>query len=68
MQSMQKSPQVGSNGGTAAALVGSYDTVARRIQEFHAAGIELFMLRFQLIQSEMRRFAEALLPRVRRGG
>ncbi len=29
MQTMQKTPRVGSNGGTAAGLVGSYDEVAR---------------------------------------
>jgi alkanesulfonate monooxygenase SsuD/methylene tetrahydromethanopterin reductase-like flavin-dependent oxidoreductase (luciferase family) len=41
-QTMTKSLRVGTNGGTAAGLVGSYDTVTRRIHEFHAAGIELF--------------------------
>ncbi len=65
MQTMQKSPRVGSNGGTAAGLVGSYDTVAARIAEFHAAGIELFMLQYQPFEAEMRRFAEEVIPRVR---
>lgn len=60
-----KSPRVGSNGGTAAGLVGSYDTVARRIADFHAAGIALFMLQFQPFENEMRRFAAEVLPRVR---
>jgi alkanesulfonate monooxygenase len=64
MQTMQKSPRVGSNGGTAAGLVGSYDTVARRIEEFHAAGIELFMLQYQPFEAEMRRFAAEIFPRV----
>ena len=36
MQTMQKTPRVGSNGGTAAGLVGSYDEVAERIEAFHA--------------------------------
>jgi alkanesulfonate monooxygenase len=65
MQTMQKSPRVGTNGGTAAGLVGSYDTVAARIREFHAVGIELFMLQFQPLESEMQRFAEHIFPRVR---
>ncbi|CAO3428429.1 LLM class flavin-dependent oxidoreductase [Azospirillum endophyticum] len=60
------SPSIGSNGGTAAGLVGSHDQVAERIQAFHAAGIELFMLQFQPLRSEMRRFAEAIFPRLDR--
>jgi alkanesulfonate monooxygenase len=59
-------PHVGTNGGTAAGLVGSYDTVAERILRFGGLGIELFMLQFQPFESEMRRFAEEIIPRVRR--
>jgi alkanesulfonate monooxygenase len=59
-------PHVGTNGGTAAGLVGSYDTVAERIVRFGGLGIELFMLQFQPFESEMRRFAEFVIPRVRR--
>jgi alkanesulfonate monooxygenase len=62
-QTFGKSPRVGSNGGTATGLVGSYETVAGRIADFHAAGIELFMLQFQPL--ETRRFAEQAPPRVR---
>ena len=65
MQTMQKSERVGSNGGTAAGLVGSYDEVAARIGAFHAAGIELFMLQFQPFEAEMERFAKEIIPRVR---
>jgi alkanesulfonate monooxygenase len=65
-QTMSKTPRVGSNGGTAAGLVGSYDVVAQRIQEFHAMGIELFMLQFQPFEAEMQRFASEVMPRVRR--
>lgn len=65
MQTMQKSARVGSNGGTAAGLVGSYDTVAARIADFHTAGIELFMLQYQPFEAEMRRFAQEVIPRVR---
>jgi alkanesulfonate monooxygenase len=64
-QTMTKSLRVGTNGGTAAGLVGSYDTVTRRIHEFHAAGIELFMLQFQPFEAEMARFAEHIIPRFR---
>jgi alkanesulfonate monooxygenase len=64
-QTMTKSPRVGTNGGTAAGLVGSYDTVTRRIHDFHAAGIELFMLQFQPFEAEMARFAEKIIPRFR---
>jgi alkanesulfonate monooxygenase len=64
-QTMQKTARVGTNGGTAAGLVGSYEEVASRIGAFHAAGIELFMLQFQPFEAEMRRFAEEVIPRVR---
>jgi alkanesulfonate monooxygenase len=59
-----KTPRIGTNGGTAAGLVGSYDEVADRIRDFHAAGIELFMLQFQPFEAEMHRFAREILPRV----
>ncbi len=59
-------PHVGSNGGTAAGLVGSYDTVAERIRQFNALGIELFMLQFQPFETEMRRFAHEVRPRIDR--
>jgi alkanesulfonate monooxygenase len=62
---MQNTPRVGTNGGTAAGLVGSYDEVAARIRAFHAAGIELFMLQFQPFEAEMRRFALEVISRVR---
>ncbi|WP_222129961.1 LLM class flavin-dependent oxidoreductase [Bordetella genomosp. 13] len=66
-QTFQKSARVGSNGGTAAGLVGTYDEVAERIAEFHAAGIELFMLQFQPFEQEMERFAREIFPRLRHG-
>ena len=65
-QTMAKTPRVGSNGGTAAGLVGSYDQVAERIRQFSDAGIELFMLQFQPFEAEMRRFAAEVMPRARR--
>jgi alkanesulfonate monooxygenase len=65
-QTFAKLPHIGTNGGTAAGLVGSYDKVAARILEFDAAGIELFMLQFQPMEAEMKRFAAEIIPRVRR--
>lgn len=62
---MRRSPRVGSNGGTAAGLVGTYDQVAARIAAFHRAGIELFMLQYQPFEADMRRFAHEVMPRVR---
>ncbi len=61
---MRKTPRVGSNGGTAAGLVGSYDQVAERIAAFNRIGIETFMLQFQPFEAEMRRFAQEVKPRV----
>jgi alkanesulfonate monooxygenase len=63
-QTMAKTTSIGSNGGTAAGLVGSYDQVAERILAFHAAGIDLFMLQFQPLRTEMKRFAAQIFPRV----
>jgi alkanesulfonate monooxygenase len=62
---MRRTPRVGSNGGTAAGLVGSYDQVAQRIVAFNRAGIETFMLQYQPFEAEMRRFAAEVMPRVR---
>lgn len=66
VQASAATPHVGTNGGTAAGLVGSYDDVADRILRFHEAGIELFMLQFQPFEVEMRRFAHEVRPRVAR--
>lgn len=63
---MAKTARVGSNGGTAAGLVGSHDEVAARVVAFHRAGIETFMLQFQPFETEMERFAMEVIPRVRR--
>lgn len=60
----ERYPHIGTNGGTAAGLVGSYDQVAQRILEFGDLGIELFMLQFQPAETEMARFARHVLPRV----
>ncbi|MFN5452417.1 hypothetical protein [Bradyrhizobium sp.] len=61
-----KEARVGTNGGTSARLVGSYDSVARRIIAFNDIGVELFMLQFQPVDANTRSFAENVIPRVRR--
>jgi alkanesulfonate monooxygenase len=58
-------PRVGTNGGTLAGLVGSYDQVAERIVAFADAGIELLMLQFQPLEAEADRFGAEVIPRVR---
>jgi alkanesulfonate monooxygenase len=63
---LRKGPVIGTNGGTAAGLVGSYEEVAERIVAFNDAGIETFMLQFQPFEAEMRRFAAEIMPRIRR--
>jgi alkanesulfonate monooxygenase len=63
-QTLAKFEKVGTNGGTAAGLVGSYDTVAERIAAFHAAGVETLLVQFQPFEAEMRRFARHVIPRL----
>lgn len=63
-QRLRERPHIGPNGGTAAGLVGDYDTVAQRIVEWHRLGIETFMLAFQPFEAEMQRFAAEIMPRV----
>jgi alkanesulfonate monooxygenase len=64
-QRFRQQRHIGTNGGTAAGLVGTYDEVAERIIEFNRVGIGLFMLQFQPTEPEMARFAQEVIPRVR---
>ncbi|WP_082929248.1 LLM class flavin-dependent oxidoreductase [Mycobacterium sp. 852013-51886_SCH5428379] len=54
--------RVGSNGGTLAGLVGSHEQVIERIEAFHRAGVDLFMLQFQPLDAELERFARNVIP------
>ena len=63
-QTMAKSVRRGTNGGTAASLVGSYRQVADRIRRFNDISIETFMLQFQPFEAEMRRFAAEVMSRL----
>jgi alkanesulfonate monooxygenase len=56
---------VGTNGGTAAGLVGSYADVAAGLRTFIELGIDTFLLQFQPFEADMRRFAQYVMPRVR---
>jgi len=62
---MRRTPRVGSNGGTAAGLVGSYDQVAERIVAFNRAGIETFMLQYQPFEPRCGGSPAEVIPRVR---
>ncbi|ORM65339.1 alkanesulfonate monooxygenase [Pantoea rodasii] len=64
-KNLRDRPHIGPNGGTAAGLVGSYDTVAQRILNWNLLGIETFMLAFQPFEQGMEIFAQEVLPRVR---
>jgi alkanesulfonate monooxygenase len=61
-ETARRFPHVGTNGGTAAGLVGGYRQVADRIAAFHEAGIDLFMLQFQPFEAETERFAHEIFP------
>ena len=53
---------LGTNGGTAAGLVGTPAQIARRMQAFETAGVETFLLQFHPLLEEMQRFAEQVMP------
>lgn len=65
-QRFREQRHIGTNGGTRAGLVGTYDEVAQRIHEFAEIGIDTWMLQFQPTEQEMARFAHEVIPRVRR--
>jgi alkanesulfonate monooxygenase len=53
---------VGSNGGTAAGLVGTPQQIADRLQEFFDIGVTTFLLQFHPMYEEMQRFGEQVVP------
>jgi FMNH2-dependent dimethyl sulfone monooxygenase len=56
-----------SNRGLRAGLVGTPEQVADRIREFERAGVGLLLLQCSPQLEEMERFAEQVMPLVRRG-
>lgn len=53
---------LGTNGGTAAGLVGTPAQITERMQAFEAVGIETFLLQFHPLIEEMERFGEQVVP------
>lgn len=51
--------------GVGAALIGTPDTIARRIKTYQSLGISLFMLHFYPMREGMEDFAKRVLPLVR---
>jgi alkanesulfonate monooxygenase len=56
---------IGTNGGSAAGLIGSYDEVAERIRAFERVGVETFLLMFQPFEADMRSFAKHVMSGLR---
>lgn len=59
---------VGSNGGTAAGLVGTPQDIAGRLKEFLEIGVTTFLLQFHPMLEEMARFGEQVVPLLARAG
>jgi alkanesulfonate monooxygenase SsuD/methylene tetrahydromethanopterin reductase-like flavin-dependent oxidoreductase (luciferase family) len=59
---------VGSNGGTAAGLVGTPQDIAERFQEFLDIGVTTFLLQFHPMLEEMARFGEQVVPLLTKAG
>ena len=55
-----------SNRGLKAGLLGTPEQVAERVREFSRAGVDLLLLQFSPQLEEMERFAEEVLPLVRK--
>lgn len=59
---------VGSNGGTAAGLVGTPQQIADRLLEFFSIGVTTFLLQFHPMLEEMQRFGEQIVPLLAKAG
>ncbi len=59
---------VGSNGGTAAGLVGTPRDIAERLLEFREIGVTTFLLQFHPMLEEMARFGEQVVPLLAKAG
>ena len=59
---LTETKMVDSNAGFDAGLVGSKSTVARRLGELEAAGVDILMCQFEDAEKELPRFAELAFP------
>jgi alkanesulfonate monooxygenase SsuD/methylene tetrahydromethanopterin reductase-like flavin-dependent oxidoreductase (luciferase family) len=59
---------VGSNGGTAAGLVGTPRDIAERLTEFRDIGVTTVLLQFHPMREEMARFGEQVVPLLAQAG
>jgi len=57
-----QSKGIGSNGGIAAGLIGSPNTIAERMIEFYKNGVDLFLLQFHPMFEEIERFSNEVMP------
>ena len=62
-----RSKGIGSNGGIAAGLIGSVDTIVQRMKEFNEEGVELFLLQFHPMFEEIERFSREVMPILKNG-
>ena len=59
---------VGSNGGTAAGLVGTPQQIADRLQEFFDIGVTTFLLQFHPMYEEIQRSGKQVVPLLAKAG
>jgi len=69
VQMLKTSPQagrrLGTNGSSAAGLIGTPATIARRMRDFADVGIETFLLQFHPVKEELERFGAEVCPLLR---
>ena len=53
---------LGTNGGTAAGLIGTPAQIAERMRAFEAVGVETFLLQFHPLIEELERFGQDVMP------
>ncbi|MBI16511.1 MAG: alkanesulfonate monooxygenase [Proteobacteria bacterium] len=62
LRSVSPGGALGTNGGTAAGLVGTPEQIAERMGRFEDLGIKTFLFQFHPVIEEMERFGEQVMP------